>query len=167
MKKILCFILTLVITLSCFCTALPANAVSFETENGVQVEIAPYLYKSALYQMEFPSHQSYEIKEKSIEGDYAISRELNDLSYTFVFPAGTTAIECNLSLNGESDWRGFRINAKDNANYWEKNEDGSIDYSKPLTFRRDEVTAERDEYGVQYRDYLKDRNVEGFREFRI
>ncbi|MBO7320218.1 MAG: hypothetical protein J6V06_09405, partial [Clostridia bacterium] len=79
------------------------SAEKFETENGVQVEIAPFLYKSALYQMEFPSHQSYEIKEKSTVGDYAISGEINDLSYTFVFPAGTTKITCKVSLNGKTD----------------------------------------------------------------
>lgn len=170
MKKTLCFILTIVITLSCFCFAdlsvgITAHAESFETENGVKVEIASFLYKSTLYQMEFPSHQSYEIKEKSNVGDYAISRELNDLSYVFVFPAGTTKIECNLSLNGETDWRGFTVNHINNPSYWEKDKDGNIDYSKPLTFKRDELTAERDEYGVLYRDYLKDRDVEGFRDY--
>ena len=89
MKKALSLIFALVITMSCFCFAAPigitAEAKSFVTEKGVEVEIAPFLYKSVLYQMEFPSHQSYEIKEKSTAGDYAISRELNDLSYTFVF----------------------------------------------------------------------------------
>ena len=98
MKKILCLILATVIALSGLCLVAPAStadAASFVTENGVKVEIAPYLYKSTLYQMEFPSHQSYEIKEKSDEGDYAISRELNDLSYIFTFPAGTTKITCN------------------------------------------------------------------------
>ncbi len=168
MKKILCLILTLVLTLSCFCfngLGVISYAENFETENGVQVEMAPLLYKSTLYQMEFPSHQSYEIKEKSSEGDYAISRELNDLSYTFVFPAGTTKIECMLSLNGETDWRGFNINSTENPNYWEKDGDGNIDYSKPLTFKRDEITAERDEYGVLYRDYLKGKDVKGFRDY--
>lgn len=167
MKKALCLILTIVITLSCFNFAgsgIIADAESFETEQGVQVEIAPFLYKSTLYQMEFPSHQSYEIKDKSKEGDYAISRELNDLSYTFVFPAGTTKIECHLSLNGETDWRGLTVNDIDNPNYWEKDEDGNIDYSKPLTFERNEVIAECDEYGVLYRDYLQDKNVGGFKD---
>lgn len=165
MKKLLSLILALVITLSCCAVAFPAGAASFETEKGVQVEIAPYLYKSTLYQMEFPSHQGYEIKEKSTEGHYAVSRELNDLSYTFVFPAGTTKIECLVSLNGENDWRGFRINSTENANYWEKDESGNADLTKPLTFRRDEVTAERDEYGVLYRDYLQTADAEGFRDY--
>lgn len=166
MKKALSLILAIILSLSCFGgAALPVGAASFETENNVQVEIAPFLYKSVLYQMEYPSHLGYDIKEKSNEGDYAISRELNDLSYTFTFPAGTTRIECMVSLNGETDWRGFRINAEENPNYWEKNEDGSIDYSKPLTFRRNEVTAEQDEYGILYRDYLKDTGVEGFKNY--
>lgn len=165
MKKLLSLFLALVITLSCCAVAFPAGAASFETEKGVQVEIAPYLYKSALYQMEFPSHQGYAIKEKSIEGDYAISRELNDLSYTFIFPAGTTKIECNLSLDGENNWRGFTINSKENPNYWEKDAKGNIDLTKPLTFRRDEVTAEQDEYGVQYRDFLMNAGVEGFKDY--
>ena len=79
MKKLLCLILTLALTFSCFCFAdLNVAGASFETENGIQVEIAPFLYKSTLYQMEFPSHQSYSIKEKSVVGDYAISREIND-----------------------------------------------------------------------------------------
>ena len=166
MKKTLCLILALLMAFSCFGVAVPvtANAQSFTTENGVKVEMAPFLYKSALYQMEFPSHQSYEIKEKSTAGDYAISRELNDLSYTFIFPAGTTKIECLLSLNGENNWRGFRINSTDNANYWEKDENGNVDYSKPLTFNRDEITAERDEYGVQYRDFLLGKDVKGFKD---
>lgn len=165
MKKTLAVILAIIMSFGCF-AAVPvtAGAESFETEKGVKVEIASYLYKSALYQMEFPSHQSYEIKEKSKEGDYAISRELNNLAYTFVFPAGTTNIECMVSLN-EKDWRGFRINAEENPNYWEKNADGSIDYSKPLTFKRDAATAERDEYGVLYRDYLRDANVGGFKNY--
>lgn len=72
--------------------------------------------------MEFPSAMSYEIKEKSIVGDYTISRELNDLSYTFVFPAGTTEIECMVSLNGETDWRGFSVNSAENPFYWNKDE---------------------------------------------
>lgn len=170
MKKLLCLILAVIIATGCFCltdfgTPLIANAKGFETEKGVQVEMETMLYKSTLYQMEFPSHKSYEIKEKSAVGDYAISRELNDLSYTFVFPAGTTKIECMVSLNGETDWRGFRINAVDNHNYWEKDAEGNVDLSKPLTFRRDEVTAERDEYGVLYRDYLKDRAVGGFKDY--
>ena len=156
------------VILSCFCfmgSDVTAYAEGFETENGVQVEMAPFLYKSTLYQMEFPSHQSYEIKEKSVEGDYAISRELNDLSYTFVVPAGTTKIECMLSLNGEKDWRGFHINSTDNPSYWEKDENGNVDLTKPLTFIRNEITAERDEYGVQYRDYLMGNDVGGFRDF--
>ena len=167
MKKTMCLILALSLILSCFCFASPVFAYTeaFETENGVKVEIAPFLYKSVLYQMEYPSHQSYDIKEKSTAGDYAVSRELNDLSYTFVFPAGTTKIECQLSLDGKTNWRGFKINSEDNPNYWEKDEAGNIDYSKPLTFKRDEVTAERDEYGVQYRDYLKDSGVKGFRDY--
>jgi len=174
MKKTLCLILTVVMTLNVFCfaglnedlsTNMIARAESFETENGVQVEIAPFLYKSTLYQMEFPSHQSYEIKEKSTVGDYAISRELNDLSYTFVFPAGTTKIECMLSLNGETNWRGVTVNSTEHPNYWEKDEEGNIDYSQPLTFRRDEVVAERDEYGVLYRDYLKGTDAEGFKNY--
>ena len=142
MKKIFCSILITIIALNCFSFACLGNsfssgtiahAESFETEKGVQVEIAPFLYKSTLYQMEFPSHLSYAIKEKSDVGDYTISRELNDLSYTFVFPAGTTEIECKVSLNGETDWRGFFINDKESPSYWEKDEDGNIDYSQPLT----------------------------------
>jgi exonuclease III len=167
MKKLLSLILTLAITLSCFGFAfgVVGNAAGFETEGGVKVEIAPFLYKSALYPMEYPSHQSYEIKEKSAEGDYAISRELNDLSYKFVFPAGTTRIECMLSLDGESNWRGFRINSTDNPNYWEKDKNGKVDLSKPLTFNRIEEIAESDEYGVQYRDFLKDKDVKGFKDY--
>ncbi len=164
MKKTLCLILTAILVMSCLCMPLYAGAEGFTTEKGVQVQMSPFLYKSALYQMEYPSHQSYGIKEKSLAGDYAISRELNDLSYTFVFPAGTTKIECMLSLDGETDWRGFTVNDIENPNYWEKDGNGNIDYSKPLTFRRDEVTAERDEYGVIYRDYLKDKNAGGYKD---
>lgn len=174
MKKIFCSILITIIALNCFSFACLGNsfssgtiahAESFETEKGVQVEIAPFLYKSTLYQMEFPSHLSYAIKEKSDVGDYTISRELNDLSYTFVFPAGTTEIECKVSLNGETDWRGFFINDKESPSYWEKDEDGNIDYSQPLTFSRIEEIAEQDEYGVLYRDFLKDTDVGGFRDY--
>ena len=120
MKKTLCMILTILIAMSCLCMPLSANAASFKTENGVQVEISPFLYKSALYPMEFPSLESYEIKDKSLQGDYAISRELNDLSYTFVFPAGTTRIQCMVSLDGKTNWRGFDINAEENPGFWEK-----------------------------------------------
>ncbi len=168
MKKTLCLILSIIISLSCICiygSDVTADAVSFETEKGVQVEMAPFLYKSTLFQMEFPSHQSYEIKEKSLEGDYAISRELNDLSYTFAFPAGTTKIDCKVSLDGENDWRGFTINSTQNPSYWQKDDAGNIDYSKPLIFKRTETVAERDEYGVLYRDYLKDKDVKGFRDY--
>lgn len=165
MKKVFSVLLALVMTFSClpFTAGITAHAEQFETEQGVQVKMAPFLYKSALYQMEFPSHQSYEIKDKSLEGDYAVSRELNELSYTFIFPAGTTEISCMVSLNGETDWRGFSVNSTDNPSYWVKDEAGNIDYTKPLTFVRDEVTAERDEYGVLYRDYLMNSNVGGFR----
>lgn len=174
MKKIFSLLLAFVILFGNFCftdvsaafsTELTAHAEEFKTESNVQVKMAPFLYISTLYQMEFPSHQSYAIKEKSIEGDYAISRELNDLSYAFTFPAGTTKIECNLSLDGKTNWRGFRINAVENPSYWPKDKNGSIDYSKTLTFKRNEITAERDEYGVLYRDFLKDYGVEGFRDY--
>ncbi len=167
MKKVFCLILAVVISFGCFSFAVPpitANAASFETEKGVQVEIAPFLYKSALYQMEFPGHLSYAVKEKSDVGDYTISRELNELSYVFTFPAGTTEIECMVSLNGETDWRGFTVNSTEQPSYWKPDEDGNIDYSKPLVFRRDEVLAEQDEYGVLYRDYLKDKDVQGFKD---
>lgn len=164
MKKVFCLILTIAMTLNCmlFSSGFVAHAESFTTEKGVQVEIAPFLYKSTLYQMEFPSHQSYEIKEKSNAGDYAISRELNDLSYTFIFPAGTTEIECMLSLNGENKWCGFDINCIENPSFWPKDDNGNVDFTQPMTFKRNEVTAERDEYGVLYRDYLKDAGVGGF-----
>ncbi len=171
MKKLFCLLLAVVLALNCFCligigdTGITAFAQSFETARGVKVEMAPFLYKSTLYPMEYTSHQAYEIKEKSTEGDYAISRELNDLSYTFVFPAGTTKIECKLSLDGENNWVGFTINSTDNPIYWAKDADGNIDYSKPLTFNRDEATAECDEYGVLYRDFLKDAQTEGFRDY--
>ena len=169
MKKIFCLILTIVISLNCLCfsgsmpLSIISSAESFETDTGVQVEIAPFLYKSADYPMEFPSHQSYQIKEKSNDGDYAISREINDLSYTLVFPAGTTEIECMVSLDGENNWRGFSVNDKKNPSYWKKDEYGNIDYTQPLTFKRDEVVAEQDEYGVLYRDYLRDK--EGFKDY--
>ena len=168
MKKIISLFLVAVIALSCFSfygVAFVADATSFKTENGVQVEMAKFLYKSTLYKMEFPSHRSYGIKETSIEGDYAISRELNDLSYTFVFPAGTTEIKCQVSLDGKTDWRGFSVNAVENPNYWAKDSNGNIDYSQPLTFNRIEEVAEQDEYGVLYRDFLKDSNVKGFRDY--
>ena len=167
MKKLLCLILTLAITLSCFgfTFGIAANAGSFVTENGVKVEMAPFLYKSTLYQMEYPSHESYGIKEKSIAGDYVISRELNDLAYTLVFPAGTTKIECLLSLDGEDNWRGFKINSTDNPNYWEKDKNGKVDLTQPLTFKRIAEIAEQDEYGVQYRDFLKDTDAQGFRDY--
>ncbi len=174
MKKIICLILAFVITFSCPGFAdlgaanpckLTAHAEIFDSQKDVQVKIAPFLYKSTLYQMEFPSRQSYEIKEKSVVGDYTISRELNDLSYTFVFPAGTTQIECMVSLNGETDWRGFNINSTDNPSFWPKDENSNVDYTQPMTFERNEITAERDEYGVLYRDYLKDSGVQGFRDY--
>ncbi|MBE6821178.1 MAG: hypothetical protein E7516_09040 [Ruminococcaceae bacterium] len=174
MKRIFCLILAIVMTLSasafsCFGIPLSSGVIayagSFETENGVQVEMAPFLYKSTLYQMEFPSRLSYEIKEKSTVGDYTVSRELNDLSYTFVFPAGTTKIECLVSLNGETDWRGFSLNSTDNPSYWAKDGEGNIDYSQPMTFKRDEILAERDEYGVLYRDYLQGKDIKGFKNY--
>ncbi len=174
MKKALCLIFTIVIIFGCVCfggSAVPfsagisANAIGFETEGGVQVKIAPFLYKSTLYQMEFPSHQSYDIKEKSNAGDYAISRDLNDLSYIFVFPAGTTEIRCQLSLNGETNWRGFNINSTENPSFWPKDDNGNVDCSQPITFNRSEITAERDEYGVLYRDYLWNKDVGGFENY--
>ena len=75
MKRFLCMLLAFVLTLSCSCLIISgsenkmiANASGFETENGVKVEMAPFLYKSKLYQMEFPSRDSYSVKEKSAEG---------------------------------------------------------------------------------------------------
>ena len=163
MKKTLCLVLAVIMALSCF--SLSSYAVSFETENGVQVEIASFLYKSKLYPMEFPSTQSYEIKEKSKAGDYAISRELNDLSYSFTFPAGTTEFSCLLSLDGKTNWRGVELDSIKFSNYWPKDDAGNVDYSKPMTFKRDEVTAERDEYGLLYRDYLRNTDALGFKDY--
>ena len=166
MKKSMSLFLALIMVLSCFgfsASAAPGAAVQ-TTESGVQIEIADFLYKSAEFSMEYPSHQSYSIKEKSDEGDYAVSREINDLSYTFVFPAGTTEIECKVSLD-ENNWRGFSVNDKENPNYWAKDGEGNIDYSAPLTFKRIESVAEQDEYGVLYRDFLKGNDCEGFRDY--
>ena len=148
MKKLISLLLTAILVLSSFGFTLTANAAATTTENGVQIEMAPFLYKSALYTMEYPSHQSYAIKEKSTEGDYAISRKINDLAYTFIFPAGTTEIACKVSLDGKTDWRGFTVNAEENPNYWVKDAEGNIDFSVPLTFKRIEEIAEQDEYGV-------------------
>lgn len=170
MKKLLCLVLATVLALSCFCLtdfsgSIVANAKDFVTESGVQVKIAPNLYKSTLYQMEFPSVADYSIKEKSTVGDYAISREINDLSYSFTFPAGTTEIQCNLSLDGETNWRGVKINTETAPNYWKKDANGNIDLTKPLTFNRDEALAEQDEYGILYREFLKDTDAKGFRDY--
>ncbi len=164
-KKVLSVFLSLVLVFGiCLSTGTVAFAQKIETENGVQVEISPYLYKSKLYTMEYPSHASYSIKEKSNEGDYAISREINDLAYTFIFPAGTTEISCKVSLDSEN-WRGYTINTQENPDYWAKNDDGSVDLTKPLTFNRIAELAEQDEYGVLYRDFLKDADAEGFRDY--
>ena len=69
MKKIICLILTLVLTLSCFCLPFGVNASGFETENGVKVEIAPFLYKSTKYQLEF----SEEVDIDFNDGESSIS----------------------------------------------------------------------------------------------
>ena len=164
MKKFLCLMLTTLIALSCIC--MPASGgITASAENGVQVEIAPFLYKSTLYQMEFPSVADYSTKEKSVEGDYAISRELNDLTYVFTFPAGTTEIACKVSLDGETNWRGFEITYETAPNYWPKDDSGKIDFTKPMVFNRDEALSEQDEYGILYREYLKDSDVKGFRDY--
>lgn len=162
MKKLLCIILTLVMALGCM--PLAVSAADTEAEGSAQFEIAPYIYKSVLYPMEFPSLQSYEIKEKSNEGDYAISSRLNDLSYTVTVPAGTTEIMCRLSLDGEV-WRGVIINSTEHSTYWPKDEAGKVDYTKPVTFRRDSELAERDEYGIVYRDYLRNTDAKGFKNY--
>ena len=64
MKKLLALLLTLTLMIGSL-SGITAFAARLETENGVQIEIAPFLYKSTTYQMEFPSHQDYSIKEKS------------------------------------------------------------------------------------------------------
>lgn len=163
MKKLISLLLTVALLMSSFC--IIGTAAGFETQNGVKVNIAPFLYKSTLYQMEFPSHGSYAVKEKSVPGDYVISRELNDTSYSFTFPAGTTKIECKVSLDGENDWRGFTVNSTDNPNYWPKDANGNVDYSKPMTFNRDEALAEQDEYGILYRDILMNNGEDGFKNY--
>ncbi len=166
MKKLLSLVLSLAIVLTglCIVTGVSAGAAAFETENGVQVKIAPFLYKSKLYTMEFPSRESYSVKETSDEGDWTISREINDLAYSYTFPAGTTEISCKVSLDGDT-WHGYTINSTDNANYWPKAEDGSVDYTKPFTFNRIEEIAEQDEYGILYRDHLRNTDQEGFRDY--
>ena len=82
-----------------------------------------------------------------------------------VFPAGTTKIECLLSLDGEDNWRGYKVNSTQNPNYWEKDKNGKPDLTQPLTFKRIAEIAEQDEYGVQYRDFLKDTDAQGFRDY--
>ena len=170
MKKYISLLLTVTMTLSLFCVipfinSVKADAAQFETENGVHVQIAPFLYKSKDYQMQFPNLQDYATKDSSTPGHYTISREINDLSYSFIFPAGTTQFAGLLSLNGEYDWRGVRLNSTENPDFWEKDENGEVDYSKPVTFRRNEALAEQDEYGILYRDYLNNADKEGFRDF--
>lgn len=158
LKKFLCTVLAVILTLNCFLFA------TAYTEETVQVKISPFLYKSAAYQMEYPSHGSYQVKEKSVEGDYAISRKLNDLSYTFVFPAGTSEINCKLSLDTEN-WCGVSLNAKENPSFWETDENGNVDFTKPMTFNRTEELAEQDEYGILYRDFLNEKNIQGFKNY--
>ncbi len=165
MKKVISVILAVVITLGCFAvTASAAPAKSFMTESGVEVFIEDVLYKSDKYTMLFPKQGDYATKISSTPGDCVIPCEINDLSYKYIFPAGTTEISCMVSLTGESNWYGVEIDYEDNANYWMKDEDGNIDWSERVTFNRPEITASQDEYGLLYRYELFEKELGGFKD---
>ncbi|MBQ6932712.1 MAG: endonuclease/exonuclease/phosphatase family protein [Clostridia bacterium] len=166
MKKVISVILAVVITLGCFAvTASAAPAKSFMTESGVEVFIESMLYKTDMYQMQFPSPEDYSVKLSSTEGDYAIPGEINDLSYIYIFPAGTTKFSCTLSLNGEDNWHGVHVNCEEHIQYWGKDENGNVDLTQPVVFDRPEHTAEQDEYGLLYRYMLWNKDLGGFRDY--
>lgn len=166
MKKVISVILAVVIALSCFgVMASAAPAKSFMTESGVEVFIEPVLYKSNTHTMQFPSPDDYTIKLSSTEGDYAIPGEINDLSYKYVFPAGTTKFTAMVSLTGDGDWHGLYLDCNQHINYWPKDKDGNVDWTQPVTFSRSETTAEQDEYGILYRFMLYEKGLGGFRDY--
>ncbi len=166
MKKTVSVILAVIMALGCLgVTASAAPAKSFMTESGVEVFIESTLYKSNVYAMQFPSVEDYSTKVSSTEGDYAIPGEINDLSYKYIFPAGTTKFTCMVSLDGNGGWHGVHVNYEEHANYWTKDEDGNIDWTQPVTFNRGETTAEQDEYGLLYRYMLWEKGLGGFRDY--
>ena len=166
MKKGLSVILAVIMALGCLgVTASAAPASSFMTETGVEVFMENMLYKSDKYTMLFPSKGDYATKISSTPGDCVIPCEINDLSYKYIFPAGTTEISCMVSLNGESNWYGVEINYEEHSNYWTKDEDGNIDWSERVTFNRPEITAAQDEYGLLYRNELFEKDLGGFKDF--
>lgn len=166
MKKAISFILTALLVFSCMIfTGVVANAENFETESGVKITIADTLYKTTQYPMQFPAVGDYTTKISSTLGDYAIPGEINDLAYAFVFPAGTTALSCKVSLTSEGDWYGVAINSEQHSNYWEKDVDGNIDLTQPVSFRRDKDVAEQDEYGLLYRSKLYEKGLGGFKDY--
>ena len=166
MKKVISVILAVAVAFGCFCfTGVIANAEYFETESGVKVTIADVLYKSADHTMQFPGVEDYNIKQSSDEGDYAISKDINDLGYTIVFPAGTTKADIVYTLDSEGEWFGFGINPQANSGYWDKDENGEVDFTKPVTFVRNEEKAEQDDYGILYRNLLWGKGVKGFNDY--
>lgn len=165
MKKFISVILVAVMAFGCFgvvSMAAPVN--SFVTESGVEVFIESVLYKSNVYTMQFPSVEDYSTKVTSTEGDYAIPGEINDLSYKYVFPAGTTDASARVSVD-EKNWYGVSINCNDHSNYWAKDENGEVDLTKPVSFDRPETTAEQDEYGLLYRNVMYEKGIGGFRDY--
>lgn len=166
MKRFLSLTIAVTLVLSCFCFSnIIANAEYFETESGVQITIEKVLFKSANHTMQFPSVEDYDVKQTSDAGDYTVSKDINDLGYTIVFPAGTTKAEVLLSLDENGEWFGFRINPQVNSGYWGKDESGNVDFTKPVTFVRKEAKAEEDDYGVLYRNLLRGKGVNGFKDY--
>ncbi len=173
MKKAISLVLATIFVLSYFGLAgveyspsgLTAQAMDIVTESGVQVTIESILYKSNAHTMQFPNADHYATKETSTPGDYVISRDINNLGYRFVFPAGTTELSGTISLDGETNWRGVRINATNAPEFWPKDENGNVDFTKPVTFNRPEDLAEQDEYGLIYREYLYEKGVGGFKDY--
>lgn len=166
MKRFLSFTFAVILVLSCFCfSGIVANAEYFETETGVQVTIEKVLFKSADHTMQFPSFEDYNVKQTSDAGDYVISQDINDLGYTIVFPAGTTRADILYSLTNDGNWLGFGINYERNGDYWGTDENGEIDFTKPVTFVRKEAKAEEDDYGVLYRNLLMGKGVSGFKDY--
>ncbi len=164
MKKSISVILSVLLALSCLSVGLTAQAKDSVTESGVVVTMETVLYKSDVHTMQFPSKADYATKLTSTPGDFAISGDINDLGYTLVFPAGTTELSAKVSLD-EQVWHGVTINSVDHSNYWVKDADGNVDLTQPVTFRRAEVTAEQDEYGLLYREVLYEKGVGGFKDY--
>lgn len=138
--------------------SIEAEAKHFVTPGGVEITMWSTIYKiNHDYTMTYPDKVDSSVSHPSEVGDYAIPHfdNENNLSYTLVFPAGTTQFNAGCSIDGVY-WTSYgTLTSTENSSYWS---------SGKAVMNRPGNDAMYWDYGALYRDNLLGKGVKGFRD---